>query len=245
MDNLIGKCPNSQPAAIGSSNSDEFLIVDTNASIANSSDTPPIDVDDDDNTVDPIEAEGDAGNSDVDNSTEVTAPGSKRKKTAAQRFLYTHTESTTAPVPAYKKSKMDLYSVSSSVQRPTASIPRRLLPAVLKQKHKSDDAVFQRKMQIVKLIINVLCLRKAPSSEPFSSLLPPSAAGVGGVDAVRAMFLEEFGVISSVRSNTHTLPGPSQHSSPSPSHLSLPSDGLIFSTGSGYNGVPFYSSPQW
>jgi hypothetical protein len=246
MDNLIGKRPNSQPVAVGNSNSDEFLVVDANTSIADSSDAPPIDVDDDDDAEDPIKAEGDAGDSDADSSTEVTAPGSKRKKTAAQRSLYTRAESTTAPVPAYKKSKMDLDSVVKQEQETQRRqldlaaieanteleraktrrihskevVARRAEAQVLKQKRKSDDAAFQRKMQMLK------------AQQEF------------GVDAVRAMFPEEFGAISSAGSNTHTSPGPSQHSSPGPSHP-LPSDSPIFSAGGGYNSVPFYGSSQW
>ncbi|KAJ7808147.1 hypothetical protein B0H14DRAFT_3482667 [Mycena olivaceomarginata] len=66
MDDLIGKRPNSQPVAVGNSNSEEFLIVDANNSIADSSDGPAIDVDNDDDTEDPIQVEGDAGDSDAD-----------------------------------------------------------------------------------------------------------------------------------------------------------------------------------
>ncbi|KAF7364226.1 hypothetical protein MSAN_01082200 [Mycena sanguinolenta] len=247
MDNLIDKRPNSQPVAVGNSNSDEFLVVDANASVADSSDAPPIDVDDDDDAEDPIKAEGDASDSDADSTTEVTAPGSKRKKTAAQQSSYTRAGSTTAPVPAYKKSKMDLDSVMKQEQETQRRqldlaaieanteleraktrrihskevVARRAEAQVLKQQRKSEDAAFQRKMQILK------------AQQEF------------GVDAVRAMFPEEFGAMSSAGSNTHTSPSPSQHSSPGPSHFSPPSDGTIFSVSSGYDGVPFYGSSQW
>ncbi|KAJ6480193.1 hypothetical protein C8R45DRAFT_933126 [Mycena sanguinolenta] len=215
MDNLIGKCPNSQPAAVGNSNSNEFLIVDTNASIANSSDAPPIDVDDDDNTADPIKAEGDTGNSDVDSSTEVTAPGSKYKQTAAPWSSYTRTESTMAPVPVYKKSKMDLNSVVKQEQETQC---HQLDLAAIEA---NTELVFQRKMQMLK-------------AQQELEL---------GVDAVRAMFLEEFGVISSAGSNTHTH-CQAHHSTVRQVPPTSPSHGLIFSAGGGYNSVLFYGSPQ-
>ncbi|KAJ7688938.1 hypothetical protein B0H14DRAFT_2652940 [Mycena olivaceomarginata] len=67
-------------------------------------------------TEDPIQAEGDAGDSDADSITAVAATGSKRKKTAAQQSSYTRANSTTAPGPAYKKGKVDINSVVKQEQ---------------------------------------------------------------------------------------------------------------------------------
>ncbi|KAJ7334652.1 hypothetical protein DFH08DRAFT_1019066 [Mycena albidolilacea] len=245
MDDLIGKWPNSQPVAVGNSNSEEFLIVDANNSIADSSDGPAIDVDNNNNTEDPIQAKGDAGDSNTDSITAVAATGSKRKKTAVQQSSYTRANSTTAPGPAYKKGKVDIDSVVKQEQetqrrqldlaaiKANTELERmkahrihtkevnvhRAEANVLKEKCKLDEAAFQRKMQILK------------AQQEF------------GIKAVRAMFPDKFSALS-IGSKTFTSPGPSQHSSPGPSHphLSLASDG--FSTGSGYDGIGFYSTPQ-
>ncbi|KAJ7808145.1 hypothetical protein B0H14DRAFT_3881644 [Mycena olivaceomarginata] len=181
----------------------------------------------------------------INSITAVAATGSKRKKTAAQQSSYTRANSTTAPGPAYKKGKVDIDSVVKQEQETqrrqldlaaieantelermkahrihTKEVNARHAQAnVLKEKHKSDEAAFQRKMQILK------------AQQEF------------GIEAVRAMFPDEFST-PSIGTKTFTSPGPSQHSSLGPSHphLSLASDG--FSAGSRYDGVGFYGTPQ-